>query len=180
MRYTASPQKGIPGHCYQAQIFKDGKAFLAIEPTEDENEATKYAENLAEFLNKSVSSLPKQTEEPKTLHQWIVWLNRRISLSRIDDDYIKFALKEYSSTVIAPIKEELESWKKENFENVNEASVTIVELTKDRDNLKKYVAELESALRKIIVRSEDSDIKSILYAIEDAEEILKENENEEA
>lgn len=59
--YSASPQKGIPGHCYQAQIFKNGKAFLSIEPTEDEKEATQYASEIAEFLNKISKDVAQET-----------------------------------------------------------------------------------------------------------------------
>lgn len=53
MEYTATKQKGKPGHCYQAQVFKDGKAFINIEPTKDESEATATAIHIASLLNKS-------------------------------------------------------------------------------------------------------------------------------
>jgi len=51
--YEATKQKGTPGACYQAQVFKDGKAFIAIEPTEDPQEATDVAIKIAEILNQS-------------------------------------------------------------------------------------------------------------------------------
>ncbi len=40
---TFSPQKGTPGHCMVAQVWKDGKNLAEIVPTEDESEATQYA-----------------------------------------------------------------------------------------------------------------------------------------
>lgn len=51
-RYKATAQKGTPGHCYAAQVFKDGKAFLMIEPTENEIDATRDANHVANCLNR--------------------------------------------------------------------------------------------------------------------------------
>lgn len=50
--YEATPQKGVPGHCYAAQVFKKGIAFLTIDPTPDEMEATRYANHVANCLNR--------------------------------------------------------------------------------------------------------------------------------
>lgn len=50
--YEATPQKGVPGHCYAAQVFKNGIAFLTIDPTPDEMEATRSANHVANCLNR--------------------------------------------------------------------------------------------------------------------------------
>lgn len=51
-KYTASAQKGKPGHCYAVQVFgPDGKSVAVIEPTEDATEATVLAGVIAGALN---------------------------------------------------------------------------------------------------------------------------------
>jgi hypothetical protein len=59
IKYTASKQKGKPGHCHMAQVFKDGKAFVAVEPTVDEKEASQTAEQIAAYFNSLVVPVPK-------------------------------------------------------------------------------------------------------------------------
>lgn len=43
MKLTYSPQKGTPGRCMVAQVWKDGKNAAELEPTEDPAEATELA-----------------------------------------------------------------------------------------------------------------------------------------
>jgi hypothetical protein len=50
--YVASKQNGKPGHCFCAQVFgPDGKSILMIEPTKNQEVATKLAKDIAKFLN---------------------------------------------------------------------------------------------------------------------------------
>jgi hypothetical protein len=57
MKYEFSEQKGKPGHCFAAQVFKNGKAFITLEPTEDEREASQLARTIAIELNSLVIAL---------------------------------------------------------------------------------------------------------------------------
>ena len=54
--YSYSPQKGTVGHCYAAQVFKEGKAFIMIEPTINEEEASNTAKRITSLLNSKVES----------------------------------------------------------------------------------------------------------------------------
>jgi hypothetical protein len=52
VKYTFSPQKGAPGHCFVAQVWKpDGTSLVEIESTEDPEEATATARLIADALN---------------------------------------------------------------------------------------------------------------------------------
>lgn len=52
MSYTYSEQLGIPGHCYQAQVFgPDGKSVLIVEPTPNPQDATAMARRCSDALN---------------------------------------------------------------------------------------------------------------------------------
>lgn len=52
MKYEYSEQKGVPNHCFCAQVFKpDGKSLLTIEPTDNPEEATMIAKIIADALN---------------------------------------------------------------------------------------------------------------------------------
>lgn len=48
--FSASKQKGTPGHCFQAQVFCDGKSIAYFEPTEDEAEASANAQLMIHAL----------------------------------------------------------------------------------------------------------------------------------
>ena len=54
-KYTCSRQRGTKGHCFQAQVFRpDGTSLCAIEPTDDENEASNMAEFICKGLNEKL------------------------------------------------------------------------------------------------------------------------------
>ena len=44
-KFTYYPQRGLPRHCHQAQVFDEtnGKSIALIEPTDDEQDATQLA-----------------------------------------------------------------------------------------------------------------------------------------
>lgn len=51
-KFTATAQKGKPGHCYAAQVFgPDGKSVAHVDPTEDPSDATVLAGVIAGALN---------------------------------------------------------------------------------------------------------------------------------
>ncbi len=57
--YTAAKQKGLPGHCLQAQVFKpNGQSLCSITPTRPASKASKEAELIAEVFN--VVNITKQ------------------------------------------------------------------------------------------------------------------------
>jgi hypothetical protein len=50
--WTYSPQKGTPGHCFQAQVWgPDGETVLALEPTSDPAVATERARRICATWN---------------------------------------------------------------------------------------------------------------------------------
>lgn len=67
--YSFSKQKGSVGHCFQAQVFRpDGFSLCNINPTDDENEASKIAEIICEaFNNKTIynKTMRKLTDNQK-------------------------------------------------------------------------------------------------------------------
>ena len=69
-KYTCSRQKGTKGHCFQAQVFRpDGTSLCAIEPTDDENEASNMAEFICKGLNEKLKDKSVKrilTENQKT------------------------------------------------------------------------------------------------------------------
>lgn len=50
-KWTFSPQKGVPGHCFVAQVWRNGIACLEVEPTDDPDEASGIAERVCEAMN---------------------------------------------------------------------------------------------------------------------------------
>jgi hypothetical protein len=51
-RYTASEQRGTPGHCSLAQVFgPDGRSVLGVDSTDHPQDATRIAQVCAEALN---------------------------------------------------------------------------------------------------------------------------------
>lgn len=49
--YTASPQRGRPGHCFAAQVFKGGHVVATFEATIDPAKATRRAHLCAAILS---------------------------------------------------------------------------------------------------------------------------------
>lgn len=49
-KWTFSGQNGVPGHCMVAQVWKDGRACIEVEPTVDPAEATETARQVAHSL----------------------------------------------------------------------------------------------------------------------------------
>lgn len=63
-KYEYSEQKGIPNHCFCAQVFKpDGNSLLTVEPTDNPEDATKIAKFICDVLNMNenidIVSIPK-------------------------------------------------------------------------------------------------------------------------
>ncbi len=64
-KWESSRQKGVPGHCYQAQVFVDGISMACIEPTDQEEEASANA-----LL---ISKAPEMLEMLKEANKVIEW-----------------------------------------------------------------------------------------------------------
>lgn len=99
--WSSSPQKGIPNHCFQAQVWgPDGKSLALIEPTEDENEASYNAKliSVAPKLFNKLRSIYYMSEEKGV--KGCTWCDTKMSSTDVAHgynlalEYIKEGLEE--------------------------------------------------------------------------------------
>jgi hypothetical protein len=60
-RYTFNPQRGLPGHCFVAQVWDSvGKSVATFDATVDPATASNYAATLTSALNSAAPVAPAQ------------------------------------------------------------------------------------------------------------------------